>query len=119
VAEVRATLEGVRARGDALAGVGPQATAALRAALERLVASWDRSLSSVRAALDADAGLGAARWARLQNLLFPRGRPQERVLSVLALLARYGLDAVRAGLEALDPLADGVWIVRGDEAPDA
>jgi uncharacterized protein YllA (UPF0747 family) len=119
VAEVRAALASVRTRAEALVGVGSQGTAALKAALERLLASWDRSLPSVRAALDADAGVGAARWARLQNLLFPRGRPQERVLSVLALLARYGLDAVRAGLGGLDPLVDGVFVVRGDEAPDA
>jgi uncharacterized protein YllA (UPF0747 family) len=117
--EVRALLEQARARAASLPGVGPQGRAALEAALERLLGSWDRALPSVRAALDADAGLGAARWVRLQNLLFPRGRPQERVLSMLALLARYGLDAVRAGLAELDPLADGVWVVRGDGSPDA
>jgi hypothetical protein len=70
----------------------------------------------VRAAAASDLGRDAARWARLQNLLFPRGKPQERSLSILGLLARYGAQAVRDGLMELDPLADGVWVVRGDEA---
>jgi bacillithiol biosynthesis cysteine-adding enzyme BshC len=112
--EVRETLEQRRRRAALLVEGGARGAQALRAAVERLLASWDRSCSAVHAAYDADDGLAAGRWTRLTNLLFPRGRPQERTLSMLTLLARYGLDAVRESLAALDPLADGVWLLRPD-----
>lgn len=114
--EVRATLEAERRRLADAADVGAQGRQALAAAVDRLLQAWERSEATVRAACAADEGRAASRWARLQNLLFPRGKPQERSLSMLALVARYGLDAVRAGLAALDPLADGLWLVDGDAA---
>ncbi|MFM8978858.1 MAG: bacillithiol biosynthesis BshC [Planctomycetia bacterium] len=98
----------------ALAGVGPQAARAAAQALERLVAATARARGDIEAALDAEAGVSAGRWVRLSNQLRPRGRAQERSLALLSLLARYGRDAVLGGLEALDPRADGLWVLVAD-----
>jgi hypothetical protein len=113
-----AALEARRAQAGTL-GAGPQAARALDAALARVTSALGRERATVEAALEADAGVSAGRWVRLTNLLQPRGRPQERVLSLLALLARYGLHAVLAGLEALDPLADGLWTLTPEDLPPA
>ena len=53
----------------------------------------------------------AARRRRLEDLVRPRGRPQERVLSPLSLVARFGVESFREGLEALEPLSPGHAIV--------
>jgi len=86
----------------ARSGRGPDA---LRRALERTSAAWAKAEKSVRAAFEADAGVGRARWERMLSLLRPLGKPQERQLSPYALVARHGFEAVRQGLAALDPLA--------------
>lgn len=95
---------------DALArkGAGPDA---LARALERLHAAWEKSEPRVRAGFAADAGRGPVQWARLMNVLRPRNRPQDRVLSPFSLVARHGVSAVRAGLAKLDPLAAGHYLV--------
>ena len=95
---------------DALArkGAGPDA---LARALERLTATWQKAAPRVRAGFAADAGRGPAQWARLQDVLRPRNRPQDRVLSPLSLVARHGVSAIRAGLAKLDPLAAGHYLV--------
>lgn len=89
-------------------GEGP---AALERAVRRLRDAVVREQGAVRAGFARDRGTDAARWVRLQARLFPRGRPQERELSALSLVARHGTDAFRAGLAALDPLADGHHLI--------
>ncbi|MHC5009536.1 MAG: bacillithiol biosynthesis cysteine-adding enzyme BshC [Planctomycetota bacterium] len=90
-------------------GEGP---AALRRTLKRLRQEGHRAAEAVRQAFQRDRGVGADRWARLQALLRPRGRPQERSLSPVSLLARHGVEPLREGLAALDPLAPGHFLVR-------
>ena len=89
--------------GDLLARPG-QGAGALRRALERTAAAWAKAEKSVRAAFEADAGVGRARWERMLGLLRPLGKPQERLLNPYSLVARHGMEAVRAGLGTLDPL---------------
>ncbi len=115
--EVGDLLAAQRRRADLLGAGGSgggSGAAALRVALERLLQGWERARPAIEAAYETDAGVAAGRWTRLTNLLLPRSRPQERVLSILTPLARYGLSAVREGLEALDPLADGLWLLVAD-----
>jgi bacillithiol biosynthesis cysteine-adding enzyme BshC len=57
-------------------------------------------------------GRGRARLERARAALLPRGRPQERVLSPVSLVARHGVMALREGLGAMDPLAPGHHLVR-------
>lgn len=84
---------------------------ALEKARARLEAEVRRLRKTVEGAFARDAGVGAARRRRLEDLVRPRGRPQERVLSPLSLVARFGVEAFREGLEALEPLAPGHAIV--------
>ncbi len=83
---------------------GGRGAEALRRALDRTAQTWSKAEASIRAAFEADAGVGRARWARMLNLIQPTGKPQDRVLSPLSLIARHGVDAVRQGLASLDPL---------------
>lgn len=119
LADVRVVLESKRREAGFLVEGGAAGSRQLRGALDRLLAAWERAVPEIHAAYQADDEVDAGRWARLQALVLPRGRPQERTLSILTLLARYGLAAVRAGLERLDPLADGTWLLRGDLLSDA
>jgi len=97
---------------------GGRGGAALDRALERLAAAWEKADRGVRAGFEADAGTGRARWERLMADLRPRGRPQARVLSPLSLVARHGLEAVRAGLLAMDPLPLAHHLLHlGEESP--
>ncbi len=84
---------------------------ALQKAQARLEAEGQRLRKTVERAFQRDAGVGAARRRRLEDLVRPRGRPQERVLSPLSLVARFGVACFREGLEALEPLAPGHAIV--------
>jgi bacillithiol biosynthesis cysteine-adding enzyme BshC len=120
--EVEAALEAMRAHiesvPDALVALrarGGRGAAALEQAAKRLRAGWAGSTERVRKAFAADAGVGRARWERLMSWLRPTGRPQERVLSPLALVARHGLEAVRAGLLSLDPLPPVHHVLRIQE----
>lgn len=98
----------------ALPGVGPQAARTTAQALGRVQEALARARAQVEAALDAEAGVAAGRWVRLCNQLRPRGRSQERTLAWVSLLARYGREAALAGLSALDPRADGLWVLVAD-----
>jgi len=101
---IDARLAGIDTEGARLlerAGRGPDA---LRRALAQVRAAWAKASPAVRAAFEADAGVGRARWDRMLNLLMPLGRPQERQLNPLSLAARHGLEAVRTGLTYFDPL---------------
>lgn len=89
-------------------GEGARALAKARARLEAEAA---RVRKTVEGAFAREAGVGAARRRRLEDLVRPRGRPQERVLSPLTLVARFGVESFRAGLAALEPLAPGHAIV--------
>jgi uncharacterized protein YllA (UPF0747 family) len=90
---------------------GAESTAALRRAVRRLETAFERASKDVRAARARDAGVGADRWARVREALMPRGRPQERGLSALSVVARHGTEAFREGLRVLDPLAPGYHIL--------
>lgn len=96
---------GLAARSGEVAG-------AVERGAKRLGDALARVEKDVRAAAARDAGVGADRWTRLENLLRPRGRPQERGLSALSVVARYGVEAFRAGLAGLDPLAPGHHVLR-------
>lgn len=103
----------------ALAERGGRGAAALGRALERLQAEWRKASGRVQAAFEEDAGVGRRRWARLLAWLRPGGKPQERALSPLALVARHGLEPVRAGLLSLDPLPPVHHVLHLDGEPPA
>lgn len=90
-----------------LAEASTEVARALERAHKRLRDAFDRVEKDVRGAAARDAGVGADRWTRLAGTLRPRGRPQERGLSALSVVARHGLEAFRAGLAGLAPLAPG------------
>ncbi len=119
LAGVREALETKRREAGFLVEGGANGARRLRGALDRLMGAWERAVPEIHAGYESDDQVDAGRWARVQALVLPRGRPQERTLSILSLLARYGLEAVRAGLACLDPLADGTWLLRGDLLADA
>ncbi len=98
-------------RPELLEGTG-RGAAALRRAVERMTATWTKAEASVRAALEADAGVGRARWERMLSLLRPLGKPQDRVLNPWSLAARHGVEAVREGLAQLDPLTPVHHVLR-------
>ena len=93
---------------QALAGRGP---AALTRALERLQRAWAKQRAQVEAAYRADAGRDRGRWERARTLLWPRGRPQERVLAPVGLAARHGIGPLREAWDALDPLRSCHYVI--------
>ncbi len=99
--------EPVRQKMDKPGRGGP----ALRRLVEQLGARLDKALPGLRAAFQADAGVGRGRFDRMQDLVRPAGRPQERWLSPFSLIARHGLMPVREGLLALDALAPAHQLV--------
>ena len=122
--ELGAQLETVRA---ALAALEDDAAAALiarggrgadaaRRGLERVAQAWAKAEASIRRGFDVDAGVDRARWARAQALLLPHGKGQDRLLSPWSLVARHGLEPVRAGLASLDPLRPAHHLVHLDPA---
>jgi len=90
-----------------LAARGGEVDRALDRARKRLGDTFTKVEKDLRGAAARDAGVGADRWKRLEGLLRPRGRPQERGLSALSVVARQGTTLFRAGLAGLDPLAPG------------
>lgn len=102
---IRARLAALDDEAAALLERGGRGADALRRAFERTTAAWAKAEKAVQAGFEADAGVGRARWERMLGMLRPLGKPQERQLSPWSLVARHGLDAVRRGLEHLDPLA--------------
>lgn len=108
--EMRRRTEALRA----LPGLGPQSARAAEQALARAHEGLARARAQVEAALDDEAGVSAGRWTRLCSLVRPRGRAQERTLSWISPLARYGRAAALEGLQALEPRADGLWVVVAD-----
>jgi bacillithiol biosynthesis cysteine-adding enzyme BshC len=111
VAEVEACLERAAGVAEAHAARRGPAAAALGRAVAAVRRAWEKALPGVRAALDQDAVVGAQRLARALAFLQPRERTQERVLSPLSLVARYGVEALRLGLKSLDPLRPGHHVV--------
>ncbi|MDJ0974249.1 MAG: bacillithiol biosynthesis BshC [Planctomycetota bacterium] len=103
-----------------LAGAGGRTKDALRRMRERLLSSFDKAWAGVEKAAAADQGVGRARFERLRAGVRPTGKPQERLLCPISLIARYGLEPVRAGLLSLDPLVPAhqlVWIGEENETP--
>ncbi|MEZ6009324.1 MAG: bacillithiol biosynthesis BshC [Planctomycetota bacterium] len=95
---------------------GGRAGEAMGRALDRLRSTWEKAEASVRAGQAADAGMDGARYARAAEMLWPRGRGQDRFLSPWSFAARHGLEALRAGLGALDPLVPGHVVFELDPA---
>ena len=91
------------AAADLLARGGRGADAVKRS-IDRLEQTWAKAETGIHKAFEADAGVGRARWARALALLQPHGRGQDRLLSPWSLVARHGIDVVRAALDSLDPL---------------
>lgn len=104
LADVRRHLASVPEAAARLTARGGRGGAAIQRALERVLQAWSKAEPSVRAGFEADVGVGRARWVRALNVLRPHDKPQERLLSPLSWAARYGIEAVRAGLASLDPL---------------
>ena len=79
-----------------------------------LVHTWRRSLGHAERAVErleertaralmSRRGAGRRELQRLRDLVWPRGRPQERILPLAHFLAQYGPDLVPALLAACDP----------------
>ncbi len=109
-------LAALAAHGGEDGGRGPNA---IRQELARMQKTWEKARPKILAAFEADAGTGRARWERVVNWARPRGKPQDRNLSPLALIARHGADEVREGLRALDPLAPIHHVLRLGETANA
>ena len=96
---VRALAEEARRSGEASEAGGEPLV------LERALGAVERELGkAIRAHQDdreARAGRGRGRFDRALASIRPKGEPQERVLSPISLVARYGVDALRAGLAGL------------------
>jgi uncharacterized protein YllA (UPF0747 family) len=81
-------------------------------ALRRAVDSYEKSLAiadekllgTFRRDRDREAGVHTSRRARLEQWVFPRGKPQDRVFGILPVMARASLPAIRRWLAVLDPL---------------
>ncbi len=101
---------------EGLAASGGQGAEALERMRTRLLAAWDKNAPRVRDAFHRDRGVGRDRWHRLSTALFPLGARQERVLSPLSFIARYGVEPIREGLLSLDPLAPVHTVVRLENA---
>lgn len=114
LAEVRETLESTRRHAALLVEGGATGAQRLRASLERLAGTWERAVPEIQAGFRADDERDSGRFERLKALVLPRGRAQERTLSILTPLSRYGLAAVREALLALDPRVEGHWLLRAD-----
>lgn len=84
---------------------------ALKSATERratqLLQSLDGVLERASAAIADGALQAGARWSTLQNVVRPRGKPQERVLNVLPFLAERG-----------PALIEQFLALRGEPGPD-
>ncbi len=83
----------------------------LESATRRLAREVAKEADRVRAAAARDRGVGADRRRRLEDLVRPRGRPQERSLSAVSIAARHGLEALRDGLARLDPEVPGHYVI--------
>jgi bacillithiol biosynthesis cysteine-adding enzyme BshC len=86
---------------------GGEVERALARARKRLGDLFVKVEKDLRGAADRDRGIGSDRWDRLEAQLRPRGKPQERGLSALSVVARQGVETFRDGLSGLDPLAPG------------
>lgn len=104
LAAVRAAFDRLAEDAAPLIARGGRGAAAVQRGLDRAAQTWAKAEVSVRRGFEVDAGVGRARWERALALLRPHGKGQDRLLSPWSLAARHGLDAVRAGLEGLDPL---------------
>lgn len=101
---VREALAGLEDAAKGLLARGGRGAEAVQRGLERLEQAWAKAEDGIQKGFEADAGVGRARWARAQALLRPHGKGQDRLLSPWSLVARHGLEVVRAGLESMDPL---------------
>jgi bacillithiol biosynthesis cysteine-adding enzyme BshC len=105
VDEVRARLAAREAEAQ-----DPETARVLRVLAEQAARAAGR-LSEVEA---RRRGVGRARYERARAALFPRERAQERVLSPFSVVARHGVETLRRGLAALDPLAPGHHLLHLD-----
>jgi bacillithiol synthase len=86
--------------------------AATNDALLRAVDGYEKSLAladekitgTFRRDREREAGVITGRRARLEQWVFPRGKPQDRVYGILSAMGRAGLPAIRRWLAELDPL---------------
>jgi bacillithiol biosynthesis cysteine-adding enzyme BshC len=108
---VRAVVKGAEPASGPLLDRGGEGAAVVRRGLESVEAAWERTVESAREAFAKDRGVGTNRWVRLRDALFPTGKPQERVLSPLSIVARHGVETFRRGLESLDLLQGPAHVV--------
>ncbi len=99
----RAAVEVPAARGD---------IEATRAKVQAALAWLDRRLA---AAALRHADTAVSRWHKLQTFLRPRGRPQERELSVLAPLLRLGVAWPRVLAQVVEPEDPGMSFLFWEE----
>ncbi len=99
----RARLAEVRRTFDEIASNEPLQRA-VEGWWQRTVQALDKLGETVQRDREREAGVVQNRRARLADWVQPKGKPQDRVLSLLSLLPRAGLGAIRRWLAALDPL---------------
>jgi hypothetical protein len=91
-----------------LAGLAKEAEdLEVRGVLGSLAEHAERAGRRLGAIDEGRRGVGRSRFERAKGALLPRGRPQERVLSPVSIVARHGVDRLREGLALLDPLEPG------------
>lgn len=96
----------IGAQRSALAEVDPSLVQALRRTADALRTSVEKLLQKVERSHQNRSGKGRRHQRRVLHTLFPRERPQERVLGPLTFLARYGrgwIDELLAGLAPFEP----------------
>ena len=96
---VRALAAETRRAFDASGGGGEPPV--LERALGPVERELDKAIKAHRDDREARAGRGRGRFERALSAVRPKGQPQERILSPVSLVARHGLDALRAGLDTL------------------
>jgi len=76
-----------------------------------IAAAMEKMTRRLREERDQGLGLNRKRRKKIEEALFPRGKPQERAINVLQFLNLYGLDFVRLCVENMDPLSSEHQVV--------
>lgn len=102
---------------EALETLDPTLGALLRRTIEQVKNSLDGLAEKTERVHQNKTGKGKRDERRLNNALFPRGEPQERVLGPLHFVARHGEDWIRALAVELEPFgAEHLALHLGDDA---
>ena len=91
----------------------------LRKAGDQIVSLVDKLAEKAERVHQNRSGKGQRHVRRVNNLLFPNGEPQERVLGPLAFVARFGEDWIHDLAREIDPLAPehlAVHLMSGTES---